>query len=378
METWIFFAGDNSASQLFLTSPAHLQSLQLRFSPSLSTPSAQTLPGSTPLPGTTPTSRASRILTIRPLSPEKGSRIPIPTRLKSPRQSSPSHVAASSTQEATARDSVGLTSPRRVGTGQGVGSALAAGKAKKSLALSNGKDSSLTSLSDESVKRVSTPASDAGSKAKKPRMLSNGSNPPLKSPSGGSVKQDSPRKSDTSGKAKKPCALPNGRNPPSNGDAASHGSPHVEVSSPANIATPLRTSLTIPHTSPALVANGLSNGYLQQSLGSSLGLPSELLGSLSSSSHFGSDSEGDTVRSALASALLSAEGGFGVGSLGEESDATLSQSGYSLPRDHELPVATPSPARLEQLSASVGSPSASMEVHVIVMMYFCWVKGRHH
>lgn len=103
------------------------------------------------------------------------------------------------------------------------------------------------------------------------------------------------------------------------------------------------------------------------SLGSSLGLPSELLGSLSGSSYLGSDSEGDTVQSALASALgMLGASGEGLSADGStEGIPSLSQSGNSLPYDQKLPEATPSPGHLEPVQmppALMESLSASMEV----------------
>lgn len=176
-----------------------------------------------------------------------------------------------------------------------------------------------------------------------------------------------------------------GATPPTSGKlsrVSEEESPRTDttISAPAS---PGHTSLGVMHSiekprtaTTTAPGNGFFNESLKQygpsdTLGSSLGLPSELLGSLSgSSSHFASDTDGDTIRSALASALglhahsagdsgmlLSAEGSLdGVPSL------SLSQSLRSLPRDllevmplSPSPTPSPTPRGQVQLSSTSGS-----------------------
>ena len=346
-----FLLGDNSASQLFLTSPLDFHSLHLRLSPSLSiasthasvqprssyiqpqsssehkpppqpfaeakTPFQPPKPPSQPSfeptsesrspfqpsselrpsslqPSTTGTARTQESTSSGPS--EKRTRIPMPARVKSPRK----YVASSSNIPLSPTRGFAPKSPRRT---------------------------------DIPQIAVTTPEMDA-----KTHILSNGT-----------------RNTERPLLDTKPVVISNGT-----GDTEM---PLNEGSAVAN-----QTPLSVSQASPAL-ANSLSSSYFKQqmSLGSSFGLPSELLGSLSGSSQFGSDSEGDTVQSALASALAGLADGSGV--LSAEASLqdvpSLSLSGQSLPYDHELPEATPSPAHRESVGVSgvsVESPSASMEV----------------
>ena len=136
-----------------------------------------------------------------------------------------------------------------------------------------------------------------------------------------------------------------------------HSAPATVAVSTANVDQgPVDAVQTVPKSSSLnSFRNGTTpttsladNPMSQDTLGSSLGLPPEFLPSWSySSSGVGSESEGDTVRSALASALgllgHSTEGSALL-SMGASLEGTsmgassLSQSARSLPRDPDSPT----------------------------------------
>ena len=156
---------------------------------------------------------------------------------------------------------------------------------------------------------------------------------------------------------------------------------------------PATTNATLLMMKSPIHTNGTSSDLLrlsasQNTLGSSLGLPSELLGSLSSSSYFGSESEGDTVQSALASALemhgvarLSNGGGSMLPDASTEAIFSLSQSARSLPRDPEPslslnhllmpPTTTTTTGRArQQVSLSPASESLEVLFHTLIARQF--------
>lgn len=332
-------AGDNSTSQLFLTSPIGFHSLQLRLSPTLSTPS--TLPLSrgptisvtseqvAAVGGSIASCKSTKSVTIDPEQVEGSIASGKPTK-------SVTTIPWGSDMPDVSRGA--LLTPN----GQTITRGVTIAPIQHTTAV--------TGLQNGTASTSSNLAATASITAIGGTTFDKVSSPAISKPSFGGV----------SGKASSP---PVNKNPSSTHDIVSKSSSDAIAKSPA------------PGSSESMQLAS------HDTLGSSLGLPSELLAGLSGSSCFGSDSEGDTIRSALASALglrgLTSTEDSAILSADASTEAmvSLSQSVKSLPRDTDLPIATPPPDHTQpRETLSLSSASESIEVRTVA---FCWEERKY-